>query len=144
MIAPSFWIDPKTGNDYMLTVQYPETQIRNFDDLRAIPTTVKAELRRSEEEHPPFGDYRGAPASAAVRLGASTGTSGRPTLILWTRRDLEVCRRGAGPLTISAGRKRIADGVLTQTRRRRGDRPVATTFYCDAGCMGHSRRLVVG
>jgi multidrug efflux pump subunit AcrB len=37
MIAPSFWIDPKTGNDYMLTVQYPEQQIRNFDDLRAIP-----------------------------------------------------------------------------------------------------------
>ena len=24
MIAPSYWIDPKTGNDYMLTVQYPE------------------------------------------------------------------------------------------------------------------------
>src|SRR5271157_1231853 len=37
MIAPSFWIDPKTGNDYMLTVQYPEQQIRSFDDLRAIP-----------------------------------------------------------------------------------------------------------
>ena len=37
MIAPSFWIDPKNGNDYMLTVQYPETQIQNFDDLRAIP-----------------------------------------------------------------------------------------------------------
>ncbi len=37
MIAPSFWIDPKTGNDYMLTVQYPERQIQNFDDLRAIP-----------------------------------------------------------------------------------------------------------
>jgi HAE1 family hydrophobic/amphiphilic exporter-1 len=37
MIAPSFWIDPKTGNDYMLTVQYPEQQIRSMDDLRAIP-----------------------------------------------------------------------------------------------------------
>jgi multidrug efflux pump subunit AcrB len=37
MIAPSFWIDPKTGNDYMLTVQYPERQIRSLDDLRAIP-----------------------------------------------------------------------------------------------------------
>jgi HAE1 family hydrophobic/amphiphilic exporter-1 len=37
MIAPSFWIDPKSGNDYMLTVQYPERQIRNLDDLRAIP-----------------------------------------------------------------------------------------------------------
>jgi multidrug efflux pump subunit AcrB len=37
MIAPSFWIDPKTGNDYMLTTQYGESQIRTLDDLRAIP-----------------------------------------------------------------------------------------------------------
>ncbi|MGA3018158.1 MAG: efflux RND transporter permease subunit, partial [Bryobacteraceae bacterium] len=37
MIAPSYWIDPKTGNDYMLTVQYPEKQIQSVDDLRAIP-----------------------------------------------------------------------------------------------------------
>ena len=37
MIAPSFWIDPKTGNDYMLTVQYPEHQVRTLSDLRAIP-----------------------------------------------------------------------------------------------------------
>jgi phenylacetate-CoA ligase len=64
--------------------------LRGLDDLALVPTTVKAELRRSEEEHPPFGDYRGAPPSACVRLGASTGTSGRPTLILWTRRDLAV------------------------------------------------------
>ena len=64
--------------------------LRGLDDLQLIPTTLKAELRTSEEEHPPFGDYRGAPVSAAVRLGASTGTSGRPTLILWTRKDLEV------------------------------------------------------
>jgi multidrug efflux pump subunit AcrB len=37
MIAPSFWIDPKTGNDYMLTVQYPESQVKTLGDLRAIP-----------------------------------------------------------------------------------------------------------
>ena len=37
MIAPSFWIDPKTGNDYMLTVQYPERQVATLSDLRAIP-----------------------------------------------------------------------------------------------------------
>src|SRR5271165_6651506 len=37
MIAPSFWIDPKSGNDYMLTAQYPEAQIQTLDDLRAIP-----------------------------------------------------------------------------------------------------------
>jgi multidrug efflux pump subunit AcrB len=37
MIAPSYWIDPKSGFDYMLTVQYPETQVKNLLDLRAIP-----------------------------------------------------------------------------------------------------------
>ena len=64
--------------------------LRGLDDLSGIPATVKAELRESEAAVPPFGDYRGAPVSEAVRLGASTGTSGRPTLILWTRKDLEV------------------------------------------------------
>ncbi len=37
MIAPSYWIDPKTGNDYMLTVQYPERHVQSLPDLRAIP-----------------------------------------------------------------------------------------------------------
>ncbi len=64
--------------------------LRGIEDLRRIPTTLKAELRQSEEEHPPFGDYRGAPLRDCVRLGASTGTSGKPTLILWTRKDLAV------------------------------------------------------
>jgi HAE1 family hydrophobic/amphiphilic exporter-1 len=37
MIAPSYWVDPKSGNDYMLTVQYPENRIRSLLDLRSIP-----------------------------------------------------------------------------------------------------------
>ena len=37
MIAPSYWVDPKSGNDYLLTVQYPENYIRNLADLRAVP-----------------------------------------------------------------------------------------------------------
>jgi hydrophobic/amphiphilic exporter-1 (mainly G- bacteria), HAE1 family len=37
MIAPSFWVDPKTGNDYMLTVQYRENQIHSLSDLKQIP-----------------------------------------------------------------------------------------------------------
>jgi len=37
MIAPSYWVDPRSGNDYMLTVQYPENQVRNLLDLRRIP-----------------------------------------------------------------------------------------------------------
>jgi multidrug efflux pump subunit AcrB len=37
LIAPTFWADPKSGNDYYLTVQYPEGYIKDFDMLRAIP-----------------------------------------------------------------------------------------------------------
>ena len=37
MIAPSYWVDPRTGNDYMLTVQYPEDQIHTLSDLEQIP-----------------------------------------------------------------------------------------------------------
>jgi multidrug efflux pump subunit AcrB len=46
MIAPSFWIDPKTGNDYMLTVQYPEDQVKTLTDLKSIP------LRSAGEKNP--------------------------------------------------------------------------------------------
>jgi len=64
--------------------------IRSLADLAAIPVTVKDELRASERDVPPFGDYRGGRLEDSVRVAASTGTSGRPTYILWTRRDLEV------------------------------------------------------
>jgi multidrug efflux pump subunit AcrB len=37
MIAPNLWIDPRNGNNYFLTVQYPETQIHSVQDLRSIP-----------------------------------------------------------------------------------------------------------
>jgi HAE1 family hydrophobic/amphiphilic exporter-1 len=46
MIAPSYWVDPKTGNDYMLTVQYPEGTVKSFSDLRSIP------LRGPDETQP--------------------------------------------------------------------------------------------
>ena len=37
MIAPSYWVDPRTGNDYMLTVQYPDAQVQSLSDLDSIP-----------------------------------------------------------------------------------------------------------
>jgi multidrug efflux pump subunit AcrB len=37
MIAPSFWVDPKTGNNYMLTVQYYNSQIQSLKDFKQIP-----------------------------------------------------------------------------------------------------------
>ncbi len=37
MIAPTFWTDPRSKNDYYLTVQYPEQQVKQISDLREIP-----------------------------------------------------------------------------------------------------------
>ena len=37
MIAPSYWVDPRSGNDYLLTVQYPEQTVLTMGDLKAIP-----------------------------------------------------------------------------------------------------------
>jgi hydrophobic/amphiphilic exporter-1 (mainly G- bacteria), HAE1 family len=37
MIAPSYWVDPRSGNDYLLTVQYPENAITSLNDLKQIP-----------------------------------------------------------------------------------------------------------
>ena len=37
MIAPSFWVDPKTGNNYFLSVQYPDNMIRTMTDFKQIP-----------------------------------------------------------------------------------------------------------
>jgi HAE1 family hydrophobic/amphiphilic exporter-1 len=45
MIAPSIWIDPKTGNDYFLTAQYDEDKISSVDTLRDIP------VRSSDGDH---------------------------------------------------------------------------------------------
>ncbi|MFZ0888756.1 MAG: efflux RND transporter permease subunit [Candidatus Binataceae bacterium] len=48
MIAPSIWLDRKNGNDYFLTVQYPENNIVSSDTLLDIPVRH----RTSSEGHP--------------------------------------------------------------------------------------------
>ena len=46
MIAPNYWVDHQTGNDYFLTVQYYEngkSAIHNFVDLQQIPLRGNSE-----------------------------------------------------------------------------------------------------
>lgn len=62
--------------------------ITGLDEINLIPTTVKQELRDSEAESPPWGDYRFVPQRECVRMGQSTGTTGTPTVALLTRRDI--------------------------------------------------------
>ncbi|MBI4561254.1 MAG: phenylacetate--CoA ligase, partial [Candidatus Rokubacteria bacterium] len=78
----------------------PES-IRSLEDLRRLPFTQKADLR----DHYPFGLLT-VPLREVVRLHASSGTTGKPIVVAYTREDLgvwtEVMARtlaaaGAGP-----------------------------------------------
>ena len=64
--------------------------LKSLDDLWRIPPTVKQDLRDSEAAEPPWGDYRFTSPHHCVRMGSSTGTTGTPTLMLWTRQDIWV------------------------------------------------------
>jgi multidrug efflux pump subunit AcrB len=48
MIAPSYWVDPKNGNNYLLTVQYPDTQVQNMQDLKSIPLRAHGNVNTAE------------------------------------------------------------------------------------------------
>jgi HAE1 family hydrophobic/amphiphilic exporter-1 len=51
MIAPSYWVDPKTGNDYFLTVQYPEDYVKDLEDLGALPLRAAQLLQTTRLEN---------------------------------------------------------------------------------------------
>ncbi|MFO0967254.1 MAG: efflux RND transporter permease subunit [Gemmataceae bacterium] len=38
-LAPNFWIDPSSGNPYIIGVQYPETVVENVQTLENVPLT---------------------------------------------------------------------------------------------------------
>jgi phenylacetate-CoA ligase len=75
-------------------------EIRSIDDLKRLPFTVKDDLR----EHYPFGLLLSS-RQEIVRIHASSGSTGKPTVVAYTRSDLElwadVLARGlaAGGLT---------------------------------------------
>src|SRR5581483_11130078 len=49
MIAPSIWIEPKTGNDYFLSAQYYENEINSLETLKNIPVSSPAPGRARED-----------------------------------------------------------------------------------------------
>ena len=62
---------------------HPE-DCRSLADLAKFPFTVKADLRR----HYPFGLFA-VPRQQVVRLHASSGTTGKPTVVGYTQADID-------------------------------------------------------
>jgi len=53
MIAPNYWVDRKTGNDYFLTVQYFEhgqPAIHNLLDLKQIPLRRESQKKKNKSQ----------------------------------------------------------------------------------------------
>lgn len=59
--------------------------IRSLEDLKKLPFTVKTDLR----DNYPYGMFA-VPMSEVVRIHSSSGTTGKPTVVGYTRNDLNV------------------------------------------------------
>ena len=59
--------------------------LQSLEDLSRFPFTTKQDLR----EHYPFGMFA-VPMEQVVRVHASSGTTGKPTVVGYTRGDIDV------------------------------------------------------
>ncbi|HEY5046430.1 MAG TPA: AMP-binding protein, partial [Rhizomicrobium sp.] len=73
---------------------------RSFADLARFPFTLKTDFR----EHYPEGMFA-VPRDRLVRLHASSGTTGNPTIVGYTRGDLELWSRLCARSILAAGGK---------------------------------------
>lgn len=60
-------------------------QINTLDDLKRLPFTLKQDMR----DNYPYGLFS-VPLEQIVRIHASSGTTGKPTVVGYTRRDIEM------------------------------------------------------
>ena len=58
--------------------------LKTLEDLRKFPFTTKDDLRR----HYPYGMFA-VPRERIARIHASSGTTGKPTIVAYTQRDLD-------------------------------------------------------
>ena len=71
--------------DRLATAGVRADAVRTLADLRRLPFTTKADFRDTY----PFG-LLAAPMDEIVRIHASSGTTGKPTVVAYTRGDLDV------------------------------------------------------
>lgn len=63
--------------------------VRTLDDLQKLPVTHKDDYIRALVVDPPYGEFCAADPRDVVRVHFSSGTTGKPTPVYWTRRDVQ-------------------------------------------------------
>ena len=66
-------------------MQLSPSDIKSLEDVRKLPFTTKKDLRA----HYPFGLFT-VPMSEVVRVHSSSGTTGKPTVVGYTKADMDV------------------------------------------------------
>ncbi|NJC85923.1 phenylacetate--CoA ligase family protein [Planosporangium mesophilum] len=89
------------------------TDAGDLDGIAALPFTTKDEIRRSQAEHPPYGDHLAAPADGIRRVYSTSGTTGEPCYIPVTAADLGTWSRIGARSYTSAGVRAAQRIVLT-------------------------------
>jgi phenylacetate-CoA ligase len=64
------------------------SSVASLEDLRHLPFTTKSDLRESQAEYPPFGDYLAIDREEVKRVYQTSGTTGKPNLIALTMYDI--------------------------------------------------------
>ena len=54
--------------------------LRSLEEFAQLPILTKDEIRREQEEHPPYGRFLCIPAADVFRVHGTSGTTGRPTV----------------------------------------------------------------
>jgi phenylacetate-CoA ligase len=62
----------------------------NLRDLPELPLSDKAQLRLSQAEHPPFGNYLASPLSKVNRLHRTSGTTGQAMNLALSAHDCDI------------------------------------------------------
>ena len=93
-----------------------QTPPRNLCDLPVLPLSSKAQLRTSQADHPPFGNYLASTRAKVTRLQRTSGTSGQAMNLALSARDCVI--------TESVGARSHRAAGLGVVKQRIGLNPV--------------------
>ena len=129
MIAPNYWVDHQTGNDYFLTVQYYESghpAIHNFVDLTQIPLRQRTKNTRLDPPDHQFHAVDGARPVTTLGNVASVDFVQSPTEIdhyqIQRVADVYVTPSGedlgkvSGQINKLLARNKLPDGIRVNLR----------------------------
>jgi len=74
------------------------TKVKSLEDIKYLPFTTKQDLR----DNYPYGMFA-VPLKDIVRIHSSSGTTGKPTVVGYTKRDLETWKNLVARIMVAGG-----------------------------------------